>query len=574
MPGCEVRVVDLQMNDVPRDMQAIGEVVMRGDNIMDGYYKEPKATAAVMTDGWLHTGDMAVWDEENYIHIVDRKKDIIISGGENISSIEVERAIFAHPAVLECAVVSAPDAQWGEVPAAFVVLKPGQTLDQHGALRIPAAAHRQIQDAPPLSSSAIRRCPRPAPARSSSANCARRSGAEKKPASKDEPIMWQQTYTPIGDSLGLSALVAAIPIFTLLFLLGVLRKPAWMASLAGLGRRRRRGRRRLRHAGRTARRRRHLRRRLRPLSHRLGRLQRDPALPHHARERQIRNPEGLHRHLTNDPRLQALLIAFAFGAFIEGAAGFGTPVAVAAAMLTGLGFSPFYAAAICLLANTAPVAFGSIAIPITTLAVTTGLPLDRLSAGVGRICAPVSLFVPAYLILVMSGWKGLQAACCPPPPLCGIAFAGTQFLVSNYMGPQLTDILSSLAAMGALLLVIKRRGGPPSKHSGRADPARLDALCAAGRLRSAVGHKPFQACTQQRQHPGAVAGPAQPDPAHAARGRQARAVSRGLQLHLALRVRNRLSDCGDSDVRWSRACRSPSSDASCATPSSNSRWPS
>ena len=130
LPGCEVRVVDLRMNDVPRDMRTIGEVVMRGDNIMDGYYKEPQATAAVMTNGWLHTGDMAVWDEENYIHIVDRQKDIIISGGENISSIEVERAIAAHPAVLECAVVSAPDPQWGEVPAAFVVVKPGHTLDE------------------------------------------------------------------------------------------------------------------------------------------------------------------------------------------------------------------------------------------------------------------------------------------------------------------------------------------------------------------------------------------------------------------------------------------------------------
>ena len=96
-----------------------------------------------------------------------------------------------------------------------------------------------------------------------------------------------------------------------------------------------------------------------------------------------------------DRRLQALLIAFAFGAFIEGAAGFGTPVAVAAAMLAGLGFTPFYAAGICLLANTAPVAFGSIGIPIVTLAGITGLPFDRLSAGVGRICAPVSLFIPA-----------------------------------------------------------------------------------------------------------------------------------------------------------------------------------
>src|SRR5207249_818726 len=107
--------------------------------------------------------------------------------------------------------------------------------------------------------------------------------------------------------------------------------------------------------------------------------------------------------LTEDRRLQALLIAFAFGAFIEGAAGFGTPVAVSAAMLAGLGFSPFYAAGICLLANTAPVAFGSIATPILTLAGITGLPLDRLSAGVGRVGAPISLIVPAYLVLVMGG---------------------------------------------------------------------------------------------------------------------------------------------------------------------------
>jgi fatty-acyl-CoA synthase len=128
IPGVEIRVVDPHMHDVPRDMETIGEVVARGDHVMDGYFREPQATAAVMSGAWLHTGDMAVWDEENYIHIVDRKKDIIISGGENISSIEVEKAIFAHPCVLECAVVSAPDPKWGEVPVALVVLKPGQGL--------------------------------------------------------------------------------------------------------------------------------------------------------------------------------------------------------------------------------------------------------------------------------------------------------------------------------------------------------------------------------------------------------------------------------------------------------------
>jgi fatty-acyl-CoA synthase len=126
--GMELRVVDPEMNDVPRDMQTIGEIVTCGDHVMEGYFREPEATAAVMSGPWFHTGDMAVWDEETFIQIVDRKKEIIISGGENISSIEVERAIFAHPEVFECAVVAAPDERWGEIPAAIVVRKPGSTL--------------------------------------------------------------------------------------------------------------------------------------------------------------------------------------------------------------------------------------------------------------------------------------------------------------------------------------------------------------------------------------------------------------------------------------------------------------
>jgi len=128
IPGVRVRVVDSNMNDVARDMQAIGEVVAMGDHIMEGYFKEPEATAAVMSGPWFHTGDMAVWDEDGYIHIVDRKKEIIISGGENISSLEVEKAIFAHPEVFECAVVAAPHEKWGEVPVAVVVRKPGSAL--------------------------------------------------------------------------------------------------------------------------------------------------------------------------------------------------------------------------------------------------------------------------------------------------------------------------------------------------------------------------------------------------------------------------------------------------------------
>ncbi len=128
VPGVEVRVVDPEGKDVPQDMETIGEVIARGDHVMEGYFREKDATDAVMRNGWFHTGDMAVWDEERYIHIVDRKKEIIISGGENISSIEVEKAIFSHPDVFECAVVAAPDDKWGEVPAAIVVRKPGSTL--------------------------------------------------------------------------------------------------------------------------------------------------------------------------------------------------------------------------------------------------------------------------------------------------------------------------------------------------------------------------------------------------------------------------------------------------------------
>ena len=130
IPGTQIRVVDANMQDVPRDMSTSGEVVISGDNVMDGYYREPEATAAVMSGIWFHSGDMAVWDDEGIIHIVDRKKDIIISGGENISSIEVERAIASHPGVVEVAVVGAPDARWGEIPVAFVLPKEGHTLTE------------------------------------------------------------------------------------------------------------------------------------------------------------------------------------------------------------------------------------------------------------------------------------------------------------------------------------------------------------------------------------------------------------------------------------------------------------
>jgi L-lactate transport len=267
-------------------------------------------------------------------------------------------------------------------------------------------------------------------------------------------LIWEQSYTPIGGSLLWSSLIAALPIAALLYAIGIRRVAAWKASLFGLLA-----------AGLVA----LMAYRMPPLlvinsalygaafgafpifwvvywAIVLYRLTVDTG-----KFEVLKNSIG---HLTTDRNLQALLIAFAFGAFLEGAAGFGTPVAVAAAILGGLGFPAFYAAGICLLANTAPVAFGSIGIPLVTLAATTGLPIEQLSADVGRLCAPVSLIIPAYLVLVMGGWSAMRRVW-PAAVVCGVTFAGMQFVVSNYVGPYLTDILGSLTAILALLALLR-----------------------------------------------------------------------------------------------------------------------
>jgi fatty-acyl-CoA synthase len=128
--ACELRVVDEDMNDVPLDGETMGEVVMRGNNVMAGYFRQPEATAEAFRGGWFHSGDVGVMHPDHYIELRDRKKDIIISGGENISTIEVEQAISKHPDVLEVAVIAVPDDKWGEVPKAFVVLKEGRSLTE------------------------------------------------------------------------------------------------------------------------------------------------------------------------------------------------------------------------------------------------------------------------------------------------------------------------------------------------------------------------------------------------------------------------------------------------------------
>jgi lactate permease len=232
--------------------------------------------------------------------------------------------------------------------------------------------------------------------------------------------MWQHNYQPIGNNLFISALVAAIPIVVLFVMLGALRKPAWMSALTALG-----------SAfiiallaygmpaqlalsstifgaafG------------LFPIawivfsSIMLYRLAVDTG--------KFETIKATIGGLTDDRRLQALFIAFSFGAFIEGAAGFGAPVAVSGAMLAGLGFNPFYAAGICLLANTAPVAFGSIGTPILTLANVTGLPLAALSAMTGRLCSMLSVLIPGYLMVVMVGRKKAMPVL-PAIVACGVS---------------------------------------------------------------------------------------------------------------------------------------------------------
>ena len=158
--------------------------------------------------------------------------------------------------------------------------------------------------------------------------------------------------------------------------------------------------------------------------------------------------------ITKDRRLQALLVAFSFGAFLEGAAGFGAPVAISAALLVGLGFNPLYAAGICLLANTAPVAFGAIGIPITAVEGPTGIPAIEISKMVGRQLPFISVFIPFYLVIIMAGFKRVWEVL-PAILVSGVSFALTQYLSSNFLGPELPDILSALVSLFALVIFLK-----------------------------------------------------------------------------------------------------------------------
>lgn len=158
--------------------------------------------------------------------------------------------------------------------------------------------------------------------------------------------------------------------------------------------------------------------------------------------------------LSPDRRVQALLIAFCFGTFIEGAAGFGTPVAICAALMIGLGFSPLYAAGLALIANTSPVAFGALGTPIITLAKVSGLDEMALCQMAGRQLPFFSLIVPAWLVAVMSGWRGV-VGCWPAIAVCGGVFALLQFLTANYHGPTLVDVIGGLGSLIALAILLQ-----------------------------------------------------------------------------------------------------------------------
>jgi lactate permease len=267
-------------------------------------------------------------------------------------------------------------------------------------------------------------------------------------------VSFVQHYTPVGNNIGLSALVAALPVIVLLGLLGIAKAKAHWAALAGLG---------------TA-----LVVAVAVFSMPAGTAV-SAALNGAAfglfpigwivlcaifvydvtaTTGKFEIVRQTIAGISADRRLQLLLIAFSFGAFIEGSAGFGTPIAICAAMLIGVGFKPLPAAGLSLIGNTAPVAFGAIGTPVITLASVTGLPLHDLSAMVGRQLPFFSLIVPFWLVAAMAGFRGLREVW-PACLTAGLSFGIVQFAVSNFHGPWLVDILASITSIVALVLLLR-----------------------------------------------------------------------------------------------------------------------
>ena len=278
-------------------------------------------------------------------------------------------------------------------------------------------------------------------------------------------LAFHQVYDPVGGNIALSALIAGVPLYILFIMLAVLRLPAWISALVAmlsaavlaalvwgmpLG---------LDASATTE----GMANGLWPISwivlnavffHNLTIASGDFDVIRRSLTR-----------LTEDRRVQALLVAFCFGALMEGIAGFGAPVAISAAILASLGFEPISAAVLALLANTAPVAFGSIGIPVVTLGLLTAPIIGHgaadqtpvtlaLSAMVGRQLPVFSIIIPAFLIVVLAGWRRMLEVL-PAVLAAGVVFAIVQFLVSNFIGPELTDVLAALVSMAAVALLLR-----------------------------------------------------------------------------------------------------------------------
>src|SRR5215207_5860292 len=266
--------------------------------------------------------------------------------------------------------------------------------------------------------------------------------------------MYQQDLTPVSDSLTASALIALVPLIVIFVLLGVLRIKAHWAGLGGL------------------------------------------AAAVFVASTAFRMPTGLallsgtqgaafglfpilwivvnalwvyqltvvsnrfedlrasFRLISDDPRITAVLIAFCFGGLLEALTGFGVPVAITAVMLTAIGFSPFRAAAIVLIANTAPVAFGAVATPILTASALTSIPTDAIGAVVGRQAPVLALFVPLILVGMVDGRRGIRQTW-PAAVVCGVSFAIAQFISANFISVELTDIIAALVAVGVTILFLR-----------------------------------------------------------------------------------------------------------------------
>ncbi|MFF4793508.1 L-lactate permease [Streptomyces sp. NPDC001276] len=290
---------------------------------------------------------------------------------------------------------------------------------------------------------------------------------------------YQQDYSPVGHSLGLSSIIAILPLLVLFVLLGVVRMRAWLASLISL---------------------------VvavvlavavysMPLADALNSGLLGAAFGFFPIMWIVINAIWVYNltvetghfdvlrrsfaSISDDQRVQAIIIAFSFGALMEALAGFGTPVAISAVMLIALGFKPLKAATVALVANTAPVAFGAIAVPITTLAGVTGLPVDDLGAMVGRQTPILALFVPLALVFIVDGRRGLRQTW-PPAVVCGVSFAVFQYLSSNFWSVPLADIVAALASALAVLAFTRVWHAEETYQEGDEDDGPGGALGSAG----------------------------------------------------------------------------------------------